>query len=718
MAVSLSRMKGPWLGYALPPALAVLLLWLPFGFSLHALIEEWGVLEIFQTHGPVWFVKLNSVLEAHRIRPLTVFPHALGYVLDPDSFDGWHWVLIVSLIMKGAAASYLGAVATRSVRWGVFFGLLVLLYPADTMQLSFRSQHINASMAVLLLGSAVLVAAQRLRPGWMRGLRVVLAGLCILAAALMYEVALAMVAIPLFVLWCRDGTAPTWRSVRADPVPTLGWIIPAAVYVAYALYAARSGGALYQQGISDQSSPLTLFLHLLPKLFSVGITRGLVGGWYDAWLIALTEFRSHAYLLGFGALCSACVAVLPAGRGDAPAEQTVSRALLRLAAAGLVLLVFGYVLFLFSNAHVLITQRTFLFAAFGAALVVLAMVMGLARLWKPLAIAAVPVLLTTGAAAQLYQFQHYVRISELQRQLLRSVVENFDGTVRGRKTLVLLDQSNRLSHTWMLVDYAGLALTYLYDRPGASTEICLMPVGEWQRRDALQRSGRCIEGAQNWAFKAPESLPGMGPAPYGDVEYPKSEVVPLVIRQDGGVASDASLDTYRRQLQTADTPAARRYRNILIPSQPPLALDLFKSVQGGTSYRWDFGKWWSLDEPIRGAGWGDASWSGRWLRHDASTWKTQPASRLLFELEPTDRPYTLVGQWKSIETAAIRNSMRVKINGIETALQWAPAQRFSAAIPPGALQKGTNVVEFDAVVDGIRDTAATQLTFVELRPAD
>ena len=717
MAVSLSRMKAPWLGYVLAPALAVLLLWLPFGFSLHALIEEWGVLEIFQTSGPVWFVKLNSVLEAHRIRPLTVLPHTLGYVLDPDSFDGWHWVLIAALVMKGAAASYLGAVATRSPRWGVFFGLLVLLYPADTMQLSFRSQHINASMAVLLLGSAVLVAAQEQAPGWMRGLRVVLAGLCILAAALMYEVALVMVAIPLFVLWCRDGTAPTWRSVRADPVPTLGWIIPAGVYVAYALYSAKTGGVLYQQGISDQSSPLTHFLRLLPKLFSVGIARGLVGGWHDAWLIALTEFRSHAYLLGFGALCSACVALLPARRGDAPAEQAGSRALLRLAVAGLVLLMLGYVLFLFSNAHVLITQRTFLFAAFGAALMVLAVVMGLARVWKPLAIAAVSVLLTSGAAAQLYQFQHYVRISELQRQLLRSVVENFDGTVQGRKTLVLLDQSNRLSHTWMLVDYAGLALTYLYGRPGASTEICLMPGGEWQRRDALQRSGRCIEGAQSWAFKAPKPLPGMGAAPYGDVIYPKSEVAPLVIRQDGDVASDASLDAYRRQLQAADTAAARRYRNILAPSKPPLELALFKSEQVGASYRWDFGKWWSLDEPIRGAGWRDADWSGDWRRHDASTRKTQQASRLLFELQPMDRPYNLIGKWKYVGNSSIRDSLRVKVNGIEVSLTWQTAEGFSAVVPRNSLRIGANSLEFESPLDDAQDGPATQLSFATLHPA-
>lgn len=720
----MTAMKRPWLGYALPPALAVLLLWLPFGFSLHALIEEWGVLEIFQTSGPVWFVKLNSVLEAHRIRPLTVFPHTLGYVLDRDSFDGWHWVLIATLVAKGATASYLGAAATRSPRWGVFFGLLVLLYPADTMQLSFRSQHINASMAFLLLGAALLVGAQARRPGWARGFGVALGGLCILVAALMYEVALVMAAIPLFVLWCRDGAGPAWRTLRADPAPTLGWIVPALAYVMYALYAATSGGVLYQQGISDRSSPLTLFLHLFPKLFSVGIVRGLVGGWYDAWLIAVTEFRSHLYLLAFGAICAACVAVSPAAeiaarvRPAGAGKEVEGRLLVRLVASGVILLILGYVLFLFSNAHVLITQRTFLFAAFGAALVVLAIVMGLAKLWKPLAVVAVLVLLTTGAAAQLYQFQHYVRISELQRKVLRTVVENFDGVAETKKTLVILDHSNQLSHTWMLVDYAGLALTYLYGRPGGSTEICLMPGGDWQRRDALQRAGRCIEGSQNWTFNAPESLPNTGAAPYGDIVHPKSDVVQLTIQQDGSVVADPSLDAYRRQLATADTPAVRRYRNMLAPSRPLLNLDLFEPERVGSSHRWDFGKWWSLDEPIRGAGWRDADWSGSWLNHKASTWMTQRLARLLFELKPVDRPYSLVGKWNNMQTDASRDSMRARINGIESRIVWRPDKSFSATVPQGALRNGTNTLEFESAVDDAHDGLAAQLNFAEIRPSD
>ncbi|VTU13731.1 hypothetical protein SRS16CHR_00737 [Variovorax sp. SRS16] len=721
----MNLMRRPWLSFALPPTILVLLLWLPFGFSLHGLIEEWGVLGIFSNTGPVLFVKAHSVLEAHRLRPLTVFAHAIGFLLDRDSFDGWHWVLIATLVLKGAAASYLAAFATRSPRWGVFFGLLVLLYPADTMQLSFRSQHINLSLAALMLGAALLVRAQGQRTGWVRWISVLVGASCILAAQMMYEVALMMVVLPLFVLWCRIGTRPTWLEVRKNPAPTLAWIAAALAYVLFVLYASASGGAAYQETITDRHSPFKLLFHALPRLFDVALVRALVGGWYDAWGMGVKEFHRYGYLFAFGLICSACVVVFPRNEQTAPPADGVAGRFserhlrLRLVISGLILLMLGYVPYLFSGSHVLISQRTFLFATFGAALVVVAVVMSLARVSKLLACAAVVFFMTAGAAAQLYQFHHYVNISEAQRKVLRAIVENFNGDMQGGKTLVILDYSNQLSHTWLLRDNLDSALTYLYDKPISLPDICLMPDGDWQRLDSIGRSGRCIEDSQNWTFKAAGPLPNTATPPAADIVRPKSRVIQIVINEDGSVVPDRALDAYREQLASADTPAARRYRNILNPVPQRVHLDLFKAVTPGASYRWDFGDWWSLEQPFRGTGWREADWSAiGYLHHDAAAWKSQEKSRLLFEILPVDKAYRLTGHFDMVRNAAIKDSISVRVNDVRVPLVWSPPYKFGAEIPEGTLRAGTNTIEFDSSVDNTFYDLSARLSEIEIRPED
>jgi hypothetical protein len=707
--------------FALPSSIVVLMLWLPFGLNLHGLIEEWGVLGVFSNSGAVLFVKSHTFLEAHRLRPLTVFPHAIGYLLDRDSFDAWNWILMATLVLKGAASSYLAAVATRSPRWGMFFGLLVLLYPADTMQLSFRSQHINLSLAVLLLSAAWLVCAQYQEAGWGRRINVALGCVGMLAAQMMYEVALMMLVLPLLVVWCREGTRGALRKLWRNPWPTLGWITPALLYVLYVAWASATGGDSYQQTITDRHSPFKLLYSALPKLFDVGIVRALVGGWFDAWGMATREFQSYWYLLAFGLLCAACLLFFSsgevrAGPAEAPSNKLRNvRLQLRIALAGLLLLILGYIPYLFSGSHVLISQRTFLFSTFGAALTVTAVAMILARVSRTSAGVAVVLLLTVGAAAQLYQFHHYVTLSEAQRKVLRVIVENFDPSVAHGKSLLIIDHSDRLSHIWMLRDNLDSALTYLYDQPVAMPEICLGADRDWQKPDALWRTGHCIEDSQAWTFKAAGAIPNMPGPPAPDVSRQKSQMVQVVIDQDGNVAPDKALDAYRAQLETADTSAARRYRNILRSTPAFAAPSMFKRAEGGASYRWDFGSWWSMEKPIHGTGWREAEWSPGYFHHDAAAWKSQEKSSLLFDLNPSDRPYEISGTFDIVYSALIQDSMRLLVNGIEVPIVWMPGYAFRASVPTGALRRGANRLEFNSAIDEAYYGLSARLSEVEVR---
>jgi hypothetical protein len=714
--------RRTWPAFALPSVVVVLMLWLPFGFSLHGLLEEWGVLGLFTNTGPVLFVKSQTMLEAHRLRPLTVFPHAVAYLLDRDSFDSWNWILMATLVLKGGAASYLAAIATRSPRWGVFFGVLVLLYPADTMQLSFRSQHINLSLSLLLLGAAVLVRTQYQEAGWARRVLIALGCASMLAAQMMYEVALMIIGLPLFVLWCREGTAATLRELRRNLWPALGWIASAVLYVLYVVVASASGGDSYQQTITNRNSPFTVLYQALPKLFDVGIARALVGGWFDAWGMAAREFRSYLYLFAFGLISSGCILFFPASEQERSGHSVVFaskfRAVfsqMRMAVVGALLLVLGYVPYLFSASHVLISQRTFLFSTLGAALIVTALVMSLAKFSKMLACASVALLLTTGAASQLYQFHHYVALSEDQRKILRAIVENFDPSTQTGKTLLILDHSGRLSHSWMLRDNLDFALTYLYGKSVESPYICLMPTGDWQKLDSIARTGRCIEDSQAWTFRPAEMIAKMPAPAASDIVKPKSQLLQISIDLNGNVAPDSGLALYRRLLETADTPSARRYRNILKPDRPLAALNLFRSAEGESTYRWDFGKWWSLEQPTQGSGWREAEWSQGYLHHDAAAWKSQEKSSLIFNINPSDQLYEVAGTFDLVRNASIRESMRVLVNGDELPIRWATASNFSASIPKGLLRHGTNVLELNSAVDKDYYGLSARLTSIEVR---
>src|SRR5262249_802204 len=97
------------------PAMTVVALWFPFGFSLGGFIEEWDVLFLFAQYGVFYIADAASPLALQQARPLTVLPQAVAYTLDPNSFLYWHIVQAGSLIVKGASAGMLGVYLTRNL---------------------------------------------------------------------------------------------------------------------------------------------------------------------------------------------------------------------------------------------------------------------------------------------------------------------------------------------------------------------------------------------------------------------------------------------------------------------------------------------------------------------------------------------------------------------------------------------------------------------------
>lgn len=711
-----------WLALLSPSLFIVLALWLPFGFELSGMIEEWDVLGLFTTHGLFFVADATSPMAAHSLRPLTILPHAIAYFLDPNSFDYWHVLLMLALATKGGASSYLAWKSTRSLGWAMVMGVLVLVYPADTMQLSFRGLHINLALALLLLAASLHVAAyDQQRRAISCCLGIVSAGI-LLACVLMYEAALALMPLPFLVMFARDGIRGTWQSFRARPELVLSWLAGASLFVLYVLLA-TSNSSSYQSSISGGRGLFSILYGALPKLFSIGVLRGLLGGWFDAVQIVRTEFSSYAYISFASLACAGLIQfrgkIFPYHYSqDSRSVPLGWQPLLRMGMAGVLLLLLGYTPYLFSNAHLAISQRTFLFATPGAALMWLALLIMLSKLAKWVAGMAAFGLLIWGFGAQLFQFNHYVQIAATQRTLLRSIVENFDGNL-GSKTLVILDASNRLTHTWMLRDNLHWALSYLYRRPFKPVEICLMPSGGWQRLDELARMGRCVESKDHWTFQTAGPVTGPDltlPAPRPDLTIAKDEVVSLTFNADGSISQEPGLNAYRERLQLGKDDAALRYRRILAGKHWSLGLKQFQAEEVQERYRWDFGKWWSLELPTRGSGWREAEWQINHFSHKALAWKTQERSTLLFDFAPTDKTYRIEGQFDIIINQKVKDSLRIRLNGRNLTHRWGDGGRFEASIPADILISRSNTIEFNSAVAPDYYGLSARLDWFEIRP--
>lgn len=671
-----------------PSLLTLVLLWLPFGFGMGGLIEEWGLLGLFNTHGPLAVAWIDGPLAVHAVRPLMPFTFLLGYLFSPDSFVAWHLLMFASLLLKGSAAACLGYKVTASPRWAAVCGPLVLLYPADTMVLSFRSLHIDWALALVLAASALFLFAEGRRRA--AGLKLsAAAALMVFLGACMYEASLTLVLLPAMLVWAREGTRGAVRWLRTHWATLLVFWSGALAYVLYAAWAAGKV-ASYQGSIAGGGrGVLTVLRESFPLLFSIAYARALVGGWYDAVAIVATEFTTYGYLvaatlaisLASWALWSRCAV------GDRAGGM---RAEGRLLLAGLLACGMGYAPFLLLPSHQAISQRTFVWAAVGAAFAVLALLMLLYRLQRALALGAAMLLVGVALGGQMFQFHHYANLSATQSALLRAVVDNVDGNFHG-KTLVIADETNLLGHTWAFPE--GLlqsALAYLYGHDVGTVQICHMPAGDWVHGDSLGRRGTCARDGAGWVFHS--AVPVTGPDGYvyadqpSEVRVAPDQLLALTIHPDFTATLAPGAGHVLPMAGRSDL-TARRYRGALQPGTPWI---MFRDQAPAASYRWNFGDWWSMEIPTRGTGWREAEWHPEGLQHLALAWKTADPATLDFALAPAARPYRLTGKFGAFTSTDVRSHVSVSINGHVVALKLAADGAFSADVAAAWLHGGVN----------------------------
>ncbi|KTC85480.1 hypothetical protein [Legionella drozanskii] len=711
-----------WFLLLLTISLVIFALWLPFGFSLTALIEEWGVLGTYISHGLYFIVDLTSPLAAHSSRPLTVFPHSLAYYLDANSFDYWHVLLILSLLIKGFAFAYLIEKITGSLRWASLAGILLIIYPADTMQIAFRGFHINWALSSVLLGSCFFMMATQTE----RLIRYLIA--CFLAAGLMfsaicmYEAAIPLLALPFLILYAKEGFRRSYQCLWNRKILILGWIASLAIYLLY-LHYIKSKINTYQSSLIDGRSFWQLITQTpYSKLFSIGALRGLMGGWFDAFSILFKEFSFYGYiylLLITSCICGLLLLAKPLAQNEQDNQLSVS--LLRLGVAGFLLLLLGYSLFLFLPSHMATTQRTFLFASPGSVMVWLVTLMLMAKRARKTAFFLSFMLICAGFAAQLFYFHHYMKISTTQRSLLKEIVENFDG--RNEKTLLILDKTSQLNYTWMfLVSDLQFALSYLYNHSFTNPIlVCRLPGESWQLPGT--RAGSCVEKEDNWVFSYPNDFPNKAQSP--DKLISKKDLFVLTIKPDGRVHPDPNLEAHRYDLYHGQSQRALRFRNILTEKTWLSYFNPIWKTPTSDRFQWNFGDWWGLEDTISGNGWGEAQWLINIFHHKAIAWKIAKDANLQFKLRPTSDFYQLKIRLANMVNENVRNSLKIRINEHEVSFRWLDFESnpfvpnsmvLVATIPSKDLRFGVNSIVFNSEVVKEYYGLSFQLASIDLFP--
>ena len=455
------------------PALVVVALWFPFGFSLGGLVEEWDILYLFAHNGLFFIADQSSPLALHHARPLTILPQAVAYLLDPNSFFYWHILQATSLLLKGLSAGLIGFYLTGNRAHAGFLSLLTMLYPADTMQLSFRSLHINWAIALALIASTLLIWAIHLQS---RGTRTALAAFAsglFACALLMYEVVIGLAIFPFLIMFARLG-----RKVLGALRPALDaviiWACTIGAWSIFFVWQLRTGTGYQVSALSKEN--FGSVLTRLNMLASSGLYRAFYECWTELVGAILGSLSSYKYVAVI--LLAILIPLLWLAYDQPPRKLTSAQLGIRITIAGLCAFLLGYAPYLSDPSHLLLTQRVFLVSAVGAALSLLGCMVVLATILPRLVITAMSVLLIGGCfISQLYQFDRYNRIyATITRPLLSAVVPFISESTNYKET-VLVNEYGFLSGTWDLGFEFQLAVGYLV--PAARADhifVCEVPI--------------------------------------------------------------------------------------------------------------------------------------------------------------------------------------------------------------------------------------------------
>lgn len=258
---------------ALVLAVTVFLLWLPTGWHVSPLSDNWVMFNVYDMG--------NSPLMPDNVRIFGLIPSWLQYVFTPNSWLGQNLVLALVLFAKGLAVYALVCeLIPRRAPIAFASALLYTVYFADSGVFWPIAVNVHASTLWALLAAWLLVRQWRKpsTPGLI--LMAVFQGL-----ALSYEGVFAVVALtPLLLLFPAKVI-----NRRVVKLGLIWYIMPAIMVARYVIIATRNSAEMvYQEGQATaalQGDVVSASLASLERIYK----RLLGVVWYDQKQVALEQ---------------------------------------------------------------------------------------------------------------------------------------------------------------------------------------------------------------------------------------------------------------------------------------------------------------------------------------------------------------------------------------------------------------------------------------------
>jgi hypothetical protein len=642
----------------IPAVLCVIALWYQFGFTLGGMIEEWDFLWMMNAIPHFWNSFPGSPMsDQFAARPLQVLPFAIARAMDGHSFIGFHFVLMIACFVRIVAGASIGFFLFRSRTYAIALGLLFLVFPADTQQMTFRTLNISVSIGLMLLGGALalrgIVATSKAR----RTISAVLSGMASVIAVLIYEPVITLYALPILLIFGRYGLRKTLLvGRRRKSIIGLWAIAPVinAAYLAYALIVLKSG---YQMSVS-QHGMLRSIIENRRYLWKSAAYRSFYEAWTSTLDILLHQTAKYGFLV---IVAVVALLVLLSVSGRARNDATASR-FARYVVVGLLALIAGYSPFMVSEGHMNVTQRTFMAAAPGASIVVMAAIAFACRKKDVAGALVAAVFVFIGLVAQLYQFDTYIRLYVSVTRPYMSMMADMMNT--GKPIHLVHDTSGIGGY------FNGMYISKI--RAGASDRLGLTTGASALCLDSpaspfMTRASCKLENGV-WTV---DSIDGVSKYPAKDVQVME---IGDNFNQDyrsthGGWNDRASFTT---------------------------AQSIFKpDAADQTRYTCNADSDWGYTRFCRGERWSN----GMHRMDDDKNYflAIAPNPTLQFDLKPTGKTYQLSIQTLGIDLYAAKN-LEISVNG--TPVKWSIQRDFfiQADVPSGAMKNGLNKIEFQQAI--------------------
>jgi hypothetical protein len=660
-------------------SLLVTLIWMPFGFHMGGVLEEWGTLGSFIHNGVFFIADSTSPLAAHYLRPLTIFPHAVAFKLDPNSFFYWHIITILSIFVKGWSLAKISYLRTKNILFALLCGTLFVLYPADTMQLSFRSIHINVAIALVSLALLFYQLSQEKLDKKVSWALFAVSISALISACLMYEASLFLVPFPFLILVFFN--LKNWKEEFFNKnIFLFLWILAGIGIVLNLILNVKKNGAYQGAILSGNNTLYSIFVSMFSKVFSIGAFRMYIHSWYEAAIKFVDigrEFSGYFSLL--------VLIVLVTGYFCKNSTTDVDKKeYFKLAFLGFIMSGLGYLPYIFSNSHTILTQRTYLFAALGAALCVGSLIFSVFRSSKIALVVIFAVTSLLGMGNQYQQFQHYLKIYDYQAHVLSQTVKLIPD-VSKTKNILILDATGKMNDVWMLKSpLLQGALSYVYGQD-VIVDVCVVPENKWSSFVAKANTslGSCSESESFWL---------VGQETSGAKKIMKSETHIIKIDID-----DEVLPILLHTPQVANEDLKKRFSGVF-KCDFESKCSFLKSPDKNT-FEYDFGGYWGMDVPVPGVGWRSIEWSPNYFDIGSFCWKNETEGVLVFDVKVFPGKYHMSLKIFNWINESVKKSLKIKINDKDLDYSWNDDKLISATIEDGILKNRGNKIVFTSLMD-------------------